>query len=207
MPFSQEQFFEVFVKYNSFVFPFQILLFIAGSFCLSLILLKSKSAAKTVSYFLVLLWLWNGIVYHLYFFSEINKAAIAFGVLFILQAAFFLIEFVVKKQLFFSYENKFDMITGYFLVIFGLVIYPAIGLLLGNDINRTILLGLPCPTVIYTFGIIVLSRKNYTLYKLIIPVIWAFIGFSAAIKFGVYQDVMLPVSAVISLVLFYRERI
>lgn len=207
MPFSPEQFFNVFLKYNSFVFPVQILFFLAGIYCISLILLKSKSAAKINSYFLVLLWLWTGIVYHIYFFSEINKTAVAFGVLFILQAVFFLIEFVFKKQLVFSYENRFDVIAGYFLVLFGLVVYPAIGLLSGNDLRHAISLGLPCPSVIYTFGIIILSRKNYTLYKLIIPVIWAFIGFFAAIRFGVYQDVMLPVSAVITLVLFYREKI
>jgi hypothetical protein len=206
MPFTVEQFFNIFLGYNTSVFPFQIILFLAGIFSLSLIIFKSKYAGKFTSYLLVILWLWNGIVYHIYFFSKINKAAIAFGTLFILQAVFFLIEFVIKKKLDFTYDRKFDMLTGYFLILFGLIIYPVIGLIPGKEIGYIISFGLPCPSVIFTFGIIIASRKNYTLYKLIIPVIWAFIGFFAALKFGVYQDVALPVSAVIAIILFFKER-
>jgi len=206
MPFSQEQFFNVFLRYNTSIFPFQIIIFIAGIFCLLLILLKSRYAEKITSYVLVILWLWTGIVYQIIFFSKINKAAIAFGTLFILQSLFFLIEFVFKKKLEFNYENKFNIFAGYFLILFGLIFYPLIGLYSGKEIGYIISFGLPCPSVIFTFGIIILSRKNYTLYKLIIPVIWAFIGFFATFKFGVYQDIMLPVSAVMAIVIFFRER-
>jgi len=206
MPFTPEQFFNVFLKYNSYVFPLQILISLVGIFILSLIITKSKLAEKLTSYFLVVLWLWNGIVYHILFFSKINTAAFAFGTLFIIQALFFLSEFAVKKKLRFDYGNKIDLATGYFLVMFGLIIYPAIGLLLEGRPEHIISLGLPCPSVIFTFGIILISIKEYSFYRIIIPVIWAFIGFFAALKFGVYQDVMLPVSAITAIVFFFRER-
>lgn len=206
MPFSQEQFFNVFLRYNITVFPFQVILFAAGIFCLILIILKSRYAEKVTSYLLVILWLWTAVAYHIIFFSKINKAAIAFGALFIIQSLFFLLEFVVKKKLEFNYENKFNLFTGYFLILFGLVFYPLIGLYSGKEIGYIISLGLPCPSVIFTFGVIIISNKNYTLYKLIIPVIWAFIGFFATFKFGIYQDIMLPVSAVLTIVIFFRER-
>jgi len=206
MPFTQEQFFEVFQKYNTTVFPVQIIFFIAGLLSISLILTKSRIAGKVNSYFLVFMWLWTGIVYHIIFFSVINKAAIAFGALFILQSFFFLIEFVLKENLEFTYDNKLDMALGYILILTGLAAYPLIGVLLKNNYTHLISLGLPCPSVIYTFGVLVLSRKNYTLYKLIVPVTWSVIGFFAALRFGVYQDILLPVAAVITLILFFRER-
>lgn len=207
MPFTPEQFFNIFLKYNSAIFPFQIFLFIGGIFTLSLIILKSGLAGRVTLYYLVLLWLWSGIVYHLYFFTEINSAAFAFGTLFIIQALFFLSEFGIKSKLRFDYSNKLNLISGYFLILFGLIIYPAIGLLAGNDMVHIISIGLPCPMVIFTFGIIIIAEKEYSFYKILIPVIWAFTGFFAALKFGVYEDVMLPISAVIAVVIFLRERI
>lgn len=64
MPFTIEQFFQVFEKYNKNVFPMQIVLILMA---LAAILSANKSWAfsdKFVSGLLAFFWLWTGIVYH-----------------------------------------------------------------------------------------------------------------------------------------------
>jgi hypothetical protein len=133
----------------------------------------------------------------------INKAAFIFGLIFIVQSILFLYEFILRNKIEFNFINRFQAISGYFLIIFGAIIYPATGLIAGKDFDTTISLGLPCPTVIYTFGILILAGKSLPKYLLIIPAIWSLIGFFAAINFGIYQDVVLPLSAFTAIYILY----
>ena len=196
-PFTTEQFFEVFEKYNSAVFPIQ-LIFI-GLLILGIFLIHSKRNIKNtlIGTFLGLLWLWIGVVYHISFFTSINKAAFGFGGLFIIQGIFFFIE-VSRKKLEFLFTGKLREYIGYFFILFGLIIYPIISYLLESSFEDTISLGLPCPTTILTFGFLMITNNKLSKYLLIIPTIWAIIGTGAAINFGVYQDYIMLLSAIIA---------
>ncbi len=199
MPFSTEQFFEVFREYNISVFPFQVVILMLGTLSIFLIRKDSKFISSFIKGFIIILWLWIGIVYHIIFFTAINKAAYVFGALFVVQGLLFFLEFFIRNKFELIFENKRITYTGYALLIFGAIIYPLIGLSLGKPIEYSIVLGLPCPSVIFTFGIFILCRKSLPKYLLVIPVLWAVIGFFAALKFGVVQDIALPVSALIVL--------
>jgi hypothetical protein len=206
MPFTTEQFFNVFREYNIYVFPSQIIILLLG--VLSIFLLRKNTilVSSFIKSYIVFLWLWIGIVYQIMFFSTINKAAYIFGALFIIQSILFFVEFFVRKRFEISFDNKFITAAGYSLMIFGAILYPLIGLTLGKPIEYSIVLGLPCPTVIFTFGILALSRKSISKYILIIPVLWSLIGFFAAIKFGVYQDIALPLSAILIIIITSYSR-
>ena len=203
MPFTSEQFFNVFREYNIFVYPAQIIFLFAGLAAALLLNKKNKFLEYYVKIFIIILWLWIGLIYHLMFFTVINKAAYIFGALFIIQGILFFVEFFIRKKFVLSFESKFAVFTGYALLFFALVVYPLIGLLLGKSISYTILLGLPCPTVIFTFGVLLFTRKIISRYLLIVPVLWSIIGFFAALNFGVYQDTALPMSALV--LLFHKK--
>lgn len=199
MPFTTEQFFEVFRSYNTIVFPFQVLILALGILLVFLVRKESSFVSSFIKSYLLFLWLWIGIIYHIMFFTTINKAAYIFGALFVVQGLLFFVEFFIRNKFELIFENKRITYIGFALLIFGAIVYPIIGLTLGKPIEYSIILGLPCPSVIFTIGIMIFLRKNLSKYLLIIPVLWAFIGFFAAIKFGVYQDIALPVSAFIVL--------
>ena len=203
-PFTPEQFFSVFEKYNLAVFPAQIILLLMGVAVLYLLHSGSALRDRLIPVFMAGLWLWSGLVYHWMFFSESNKAAFAFGGLFIVQGVLFLWMAFRLEPLSFNVKMKPKELIGYFLVFFGLFMYPMIGYRLGAPINRSISLGLPCPTTITTFGLLMLTNGKFPKYLLIIPGLWALLGFSAALKFGVYQDIVLLLSALIAG--FYRFR-
>ena len=197
-PFTTVQFFSVFENYNHSIFPIQIIIFLLGVCALFAIGSTIKQKDKFVAGFLAFLWLWIGIVYHIAFFSGINKVAYGFGVLFILQGLFLTWEGVLLFNLKFVFKNSVQAYFGYFFILYGLIIYPFIGYLIEQNLSRTISIGLPCPTIILTFGFFLLCDKKFSKYLLVIPSLWAVIGISTALNLGVYQDVVMLVAAIIA---------
>src|SRR5688572_18008950 len=154
LPFTVEQFLQVFETYNRSVYPMQIAFYILGAAIIILSIKKIVNADRIINFILSFFWLWMGIVYHLFYFVPINKAAYFFGAIFILQGLLFLYHGVFKKRL--SYKFRFDGLgwLGALLVIFALIIYPILGYVLGHFYPASPTFGLPCPTTIFTLGIL-----------------------------------------------------
>lgn len=207
IPFTIEQFFSVFEKYNTALYPFQWVIILLGF--VALLLLQSKNSAKNkfISSYLGILWIWVGFAYHIAFFSKINSVALVFGIVFILQGALILFNTLLADRIIFYYTPKKNHYIAYFFIVFGLIIYPIIGYFLEGSFSRTISLGLPCPTTILTFGFFMMTNSKFPKYLLIIPSIWAIIGLSAAINFGVYQDFMMIISAIIANTILFRRQV
>lgn len=193
-PFTTDQFYQVFERYNSTVFPAQLIFLILGVAALFLILSEKSYKSKLTAGFIGILWIWMGLIYHIAFFAEINKAAYLFGLIFILQGILILIN-TASNRLVFSFKPESRMYFGLFFILFGLILYPAVGLFIHGTKNPIISLGLPCPTTIFTLGFFMMANIRFPNYLLIIPTVWAIVGLSAAINFGIYQDLMILITA------------
>ncbi len=205
-PFTTEQFFSVFERYNSVTFPAQIILLLLGIFSLHVTIFSRAGKNQTVGGLLGLFWIWMGLVYHITFFSSINPPAYIFGALFILQGIFFFWETYKRKKIEFSYSGGIVDYIAVFFVVFGLFIYPIISYLLTGSFAKTISFGLPCPTTIATFGFLMLARESLSKYLVIIPSLWALVGTTAAVSFNVYQDYLLIVSAIVANIFIFSNR-
>lgn len=97
IPFTAEQFLQVFKQYNETIWPFQIMLYFFALLAVFFSFIKGKHSQKIISTILSLMWIWMGIVYHILDFSSINKAAYIFGGAFILQEILFFIFYFFKK--------------------------------------------------------------------------------------------------------------
>lgn len=207
-PFTLDQFLKVFKNYNETVFPMQVILLMAGIAAIYLAIKPAYKSDKVISIILALLWLWMGVVYHLIFFSSINKAACLFGAVFILQGILFLIHGVFISNLSFKFRPDMYGTTGILLILFALIVYPVLGYFIGHTYPFAPSFGLPCPTTIFTFGLLLLSDKNCPVSILVIPFIWSVIGFTAAIYFGFLEDTGLIVAGLFAvIVLLMRNRI
>lgn len=200
IPFTTEQFFQIIEKYNLAVFPAQLIIIILGVLTLVFLHSKKPELQSLIGGFIAILWIWTGIVYHLMFFTAINKPAYFFGAIFIIQGLLLLYETFVSKKLQFSFKGQTIDYVAYFFIIFGLAIYPVLIYFPEKDINTTITLGLPCPTTILTFGFLMLTKTKFPKYLLIIPAIWTVIGTTAAFNFGVYPDYMIMISALVAII-------
>ena len=201
IPFTIDQFFQILRQYNLSVFPMQIVLNLFALSAVILALKKKKYSDKYISITLGFLWLWMGIVYHYLFFTRINPAANIFAIFFVLQGSIYIYFGGVKDKLTFGFKKDWIGAIGIVFIVYALIIYPIFGILLGHTYPDNPTFGLPCPTTIFTFGMLLLVVKKIQFYFVVIPFLWAIIGLSAAINIRVYEDFGLIVSGVLGLML------
>lgn len=197
---------QVFEAYNRAVYPWQIVLILLAIGAIILAVKPIRYSSKIISIILAFLWLWSGVIYHLLFFTRINTLAPHFATMFIAQAILVFYEGVPANRLSFGAKWNLRGICGALLIIFALIIYPVLGYYLGQIFPAQPTFGTPCPTTIFTFGLLLWTNKKVSFYLLIIPLLWSLLGLSAAISLGVKEDFGLPVAAIIgaSLIL-YRD--
>jgi len=196
LPFTTRQFLDVFKSYNEAVWPFQLFIFLLAAIIVFYLLWRPVIFGKFIPLFLAFLWIWMGAVYHMVFFSVINRAANIFGLLFIVQGLIFLRWGIMRTR---SFEIKRNApgITAISLIVYALAVYPVIGYYGGHAYPYSPTFGLPCPTAIFTFGILIAAKQRVPFYMLIIPVAWAVVGLSAVLNLGMYEDIMLTISAML----------
>jgi len=202
LPFTFDQFLAVFEKYNLAIYPMQIVAYILGISAMVLSCLKLRGSARIINAVLSFFWLWMGAVYHLVYFSPINRAAYVFGVIFIVQGFLFLWYGVAKSRLTFQLEPNAFSVIGAVLIVYALVIYPVIGGVLGHGYPNSPGFGVaPCPTTIFTFGLLLWTTRKIPVPILIIPFLWSLVGFSAALSLGIREDFGLPVAGILGIIL------
>jgi hypothetical protein len=206
LPFTPEQFFNVFEQYNLAVWPAQLGIYILALVALFLALRKTSHSDRIIATILAGLWLWIGLVYHLLYFTSINPAAYAFAGLFIAQGILFFVAGAWRQKISFKPDLSLYSIIGGLFILYGMVIYPVLGYFFGHVYPHSPTFGLPCPTTIFTFGLLLWADK-LPKYLLVIPVIWSLIGFVAAIQLGVLEDIMLLVAGLVATTLiWHRDR-
>lgn len=199
LPFSREQFFEVFAAYNTAVWPAQALLLALSLALLALVLRAPARAGRPVAFGLALLWAWLGIAYHLAFFRAINPAATLFALLSLAGAVVFAWRGGLRGGLRFEPAPWRRRLPGLAVVAYALVAYPVLGLLAGHRYPAAPTFGLPCPTTLYTLGLLFMAAPGSSRWLRVAPLAWALIGTSAAFALGVPQDLALLVVALAGL--------
>ncbi len=206
MPFTTEQFMQVFRNYNLGAWPAQILLNALALILVYLAVMKTRYSDGIIRLSLALFWFWMGIIYHIGYFSTINPAAYVFGGAFILQGIFFILSGFLRDRLSFRYRWDGYGLTGGIMVLYALVIYPALGLLLGHTFPDSPTFGLPCPTTIFTFGILLWAEGPVPLFVIVVPLLWSLLGSTAAVKLGIIEDIGLLLAGIAGTVLLMRRR-
>ena len=153
LPFTPTEFFQVFRSYNQAVWPSQWLWFVLALAAVIAVRTGSRSATRAMFLVLAGLWLWMGAVYHGVFFRSINPAAVLFAALFIAQAGVLLYH-AARERVVIRPDRSPAGIVGWLIVAYGLVLYPLLGAALGHRYPASPTFGLPCPTTLYTLGVL-----------------------------------------------------
>lgn len=206
IPFTIEDFLNVFKTYNQSVFPIQIVFYLIAFLCVYLLFKPTKNSGKIINSALSFFWLWIGIVYHIIFFTSINKAAYFFGILFIIQGALFFYYGVSKAKMSYEYSTNIFNYIGIIFILYALIVYPILGYFLGHQYPGSPTFGLPCPTTIFTFGILLFINNKIPIITLIIPLLWSIIGFSAALNLSIYEDFGLLIAGSLGFILLLIQR-
>lgn len=197
LPFTIEQFFDLFEAYNLATYPAHWILLALTLTAVCLTFYRNETVAgRAIAAILGILWLWTGGVYHLQFFTEINLAAYLFGLMFVAQALIFAVEGAFAGRMRFRISLNSSGVAGTLMIIYALVVYPLVGYAFGHIYPRAPTFGTPCPTTMFTFGMLFFLDRRPPIYLYAIPVLWALIGTTAAYLFGIYEDLGLLIGAI-----------
>lgn len=206
IPFTVKQFFDVFETYNTAIWPAQVPAHLLGIIAVAIAFRENKLSARIVSGIIAVFWIWMGIFYHIAYFSVINSAAWIFGALYIVQGLMFLSIGTIQGKLAFRFSLTPFPIIGACFILYATVVYPFLGMSFGHSYPKAPMFGVaPCPTTIFTFGILLWAVKSVPAYLLIIPLLWSIVGMSAAVSLGVPQDYGLVVAGVLGTVLILLQ--
>jgi hypothetical protein len=200
-PFTIEQFLSVFSAYNAAIWPTQIVAYLLGLVAVVAVWSARPIASRLNLAILALMWALNGIGYQFLFFSTINPAAHVFAGFFTLEAILFAACSVAAKELRFEIGRDFRSFTGLAAIHYAMLIYPILGIQLGHGLMAGPMFGVaPCPTTIFTIGMLLLMRGRWVVWLSIIPLLWSLVGLAAALQLCIHEDLGLPVAG-LSLVL------
>jgi hypothetical protein len=207
LPFTLQQFLDNFAAYNLAIWPSQALALGLGLLCIGLLLVRKPMASRIIALILALLWLATGIGYHLFFFTRINGAAYGFALLFLVQAGLFARAAYLGHRLHFGVKPGINLGLGVLLVVYAIVVYPFLSIELGHGFPLMPMFGVtPCPTVLFTWGMLLLTVKPVPRYFLAMPFLWSVIGGSAAFLLGMVQDWPLLIGGFLATLLLMREK-
>jgi hypothetical protein len=180
-PFTADVYFSLFDAYNRTIWPAQVVAYGLGVLAVFLALRPVAAGGRIAFAILSAFWLWNGVVYHLMHFFEINFAALGFAVLFVLQGALFAALAIGGKRRF-HFQPHVSGWSGLLFCLFALVAYPLLGWLAGHGWPRAAAFGVaPAATVIFTFGMLMMMEGRVPLYLALIPLLWSLAAGSAAV--------------------------
>ena len=197
LPFTREQFLEVFAAYNQAVWPAWVAAYLIGVAIAFALWQPSPARSRWVAAGLALMWGWTGVAYHGVFFAAINPAAFAFGALFALQGLLFAHAGILRSDLAWSHAHGWRAALGWVLIAYAATIYPLVGVLAGHGYPALPMFGItPCPVTLFTLGALLLARP-VPRRLLVIPFLWTLVGGSAAFLLGIAQDWPLLVSGLV----------
>ena len=189
MPFTANEFLDVFAAYNEAVWPFAAILWLLTVLVCGAWVLGASIPAPLPRLLLAVHWLWAGIVYHALFFTAINPAAWLFAALFVVQGALFL-AFRSSARQAVDGAGSTRRVVSSLLIVYNLI-YPVVVWADGFAYPRMPTFGVPCPTVLLTIGALLAASRPSVLLS-VIPLGWSVIAGTAAWLFSVHADFVLP---------------
>ncbi len=194
LPFTRDQFFDVFAAYNRSLWPFALALWVYALVA-AVRVARHLGRRRFAAVMLAVQWAWTGAAYHAAFFAAINPAAWLFAMLFVIESGLLVWFGVIRSQLRFSATGSLRHVTAWTLIIYALL-YPLLPQGEGHAFPRGPAFGVPCPTTLLTIGWLFAADPPWPIVVALIPIGWAFVGGSAAVLLGVRADLMLWIAGV-----------
>jgi hypothetical protein len=192
-----EQLLNDFAKYNLAIWPMQIIVYILGIVALCLAIRQTRYSSRIVAGVLSFLWLWIAIVPR--WLDPTRGLSVIDGYyvpLSALQGVMHLADVFRPRVSFGSHRDAYS-IAGILFIGYAMVGYPVVAHLLGRGYPQSPPFGLvPCPTMVFTVGLLLLADPKVPKRFLAAPFLWGIIGFFAPL-IGLWEDIGLFIAGVV----------
>lgn len=205
--FTFDEFLEMLERFNTDWWPVHLIMYVLAVAAIYFAVRKTSYSGKVVTGILVFFWIWVGTVFNLLYFSRLYPMAYLFVMLFILEGIILAVAGLVWPRLTFRVKADLFGLVGGVLITYALIGYPLIANFTGRGYPHLLLTGMmPCPTAIFTLGLLLWTEKPLPKLVPVIPVFYALTGF-VPVKLGVVEDIGLIVAGIVTgLLLVYRGR-
>jgi hypothetical protein len=213
LPFTREAFLAMFATYNQAIWPLQVLAFGLALAAVALAIRPFGGSDRLIAAILAVFWLWIGGVFFLGYQRMLDQSPIAtlatLG--FLVQGVLWLWFGVARRQLTFGARLDVLGVVGGALIAYAAVVYPVLSYLDGHGFPAGPGFGLgtlPCPTTIFTFGLLLWTSSRVAKGLLVVPLLWSVMGgFLAPLNYGIYEDFALVVAGLLATsLLWWRDR-
>jgi len=191
-----------------------ILTYVLAIVALLMVFRKSTHSNRIISFALTFLWLWIGVVFGMIVFGpfptvlagiEMTGSWYLFGSLFAIHGIIMLYFGVVKDTMSFTWKPDNRHYIGLVIIIFGLIIYPFVGVLTGRVFPEYPIFGImPCPVTLFTIGLLLWSDVKPSLPLVIIPIFWALMGIIPVLFYEVYADIGTILAGIIAIFYYVK---
>ena len=209
-----EEYFDLFGAYNETYLIMIVLTSVLAIIALLMVFRKSEYSNRVISFTLAFLWLWIGIVFGILVFGpfptvlagiEMSGSWYLFGSIFVIHGIIMLYFGVIKDTTSYSWKPGSRHFIGLFIIVFGLVIYPFVGVLTGRVFPEYPVFGIaPCPVTLFTIGLLLWSDKKPSLPLMAIPIFWALMGIAPVLFYGIYADIVTILSGIIAIYYYMK---
>jgi len=132
--------------------------------------------------------------------------AYGFAIACVFGAVIFLSFGVIRRGMRFARAPGWRQWAGIALLAYALLIYPLVSWMGGIRYFGSPTFGLPCPTTIFTIGMLAFLVRPFPRALFIVPVLWSMIGGQAAFVLSVPQDFGLLGAGAFGVVLAWLNR-
>jgi hypothetical protein len=201
-----ERFLNYASRYNQDLYPAQYLMLGLGLIAILMVFFRTERSSRFISAILAFFYGWIGLQFYMVYFKEFMPIPFVFAILFIVQALIFILEGTVRNRISFRFKADLYGLTGALLIFYSIFGYQALEYIIGRGYPEILAFGMfPCPTVIFSLGILLWTEKKFPPYILIFPIINALSGFIPAFMIGIIEDIGLIISGLIVLTLLSRR--
>jgi hypothetical protein len=212
---SAENWWKIIERYNMQIYPLQIILWIIAALLVIWLFLKPGMLQNIlIKTYLSITFAWTGIMFFMILAGDITGDSYGnylFGSIFIVISIFFAIDIFRNKMHFSLPEVRWRKYSTLFLILLVLC-YSFFGLVFRHNFNSIVGLGtLPCPTTALALVILTTALPRVNKIAYIMLLLWAvpMPPFIQLPKYGVYEDSIMLICGVYSLVLliiYWKDR-
>jgi hypothetical protein len=201
-----DQMLSVFEAYNTATWPLQAVACLLVITAIVLTIKPLKYSGEIIAAILSFVWLWTGVVFCAIYWAPVFKPSYGYTALYVAQGIIFFAG-IFRPKLSFRFKPDIYTIVGLLFIIYSLAGYFLTGYFLDHIYPRAVSIILaPCPTVVLTFGMLLLTDRKFPKYILIIPLFWSLCGI-IPILMGVTEDIGLVTAGVVGTILILlRDR-
>lgn len=201
-----EAFLQLLARYNAAVWPLQLVAYALGLAAVVLAHRGTRASSRLVAAVLAVLWAWVGVAFNWTYFRGVSRTGAAMAVLFVLEALLLVAAGVASDRMRFAARSGARGIAGAVMALYAMVGYPVVELALGRGYPRTLPFGMvPCPTAVFTLGLLLWARPRAPWFVVVIPIAYALAGVVPA-AMGIVEDAGLVAAGIVSGAMIAVER-